>query len=204
KVTNRHLLSSTRVKPSTSASGSKPSGNTKNDRISRPLSSNEKNKVEAQSRKIKSRLNKKKSDFDNVCNEHVKHFVKGDHALCLFAMNGSIVSDVPSSSLIDCRLSKLFCGTLKFGNDQVAKIMGYGDYQIGNVTISRVYYVERLGHNLFSVGISHETSVAHSPQQNGIVERRNRTLIEAAHTMLIYARASLFLWAEAVATACYT
>ncbi|GJY72710.1 retrovirus-related pol polyprotein from transposon TNT 1-94 [Tanacetum coccineum] len=54
------------------------------------------------------------------------------------------------------------------------------------------------------VGISHETSVARSLQQNGIVERRNRTLIESAHTKLIYAKALLFLWAEAVATACYT
>ncbi|GJW15063.1 retrovirus-related pol polyprotein from transposon TNT 1-94 [Tanacetum coccineum] len=54
------------------------------------------------------------------------------------------------------------------------------------------------------VGISHETSVARSLQQNGVVERRNRTLIEAAHTMLIYAKAPLFLWAEAVATTCYT
>nr|GFA08217.1 retrovirus-related Pol polyprotein from transposon TNT 1-94 [Tanacetum cinerariifolium] len=54
------------------------------------------------------------------------------------------------------------------------------------------------------VGISHETSVARSPQQNGVVERRNRKLIEAACTMLIYAQASLFLWAEAVATACFT
>nr|GFA31741.1 putative ribonuclease H-like domain-containing protein [Tanacetum cinerariifolium] len=54
------------------------------------------------------------------------------------------------------------------------------------------------------VGISHETSVAFSPQQNGVVERRNRTLIEAACTMLIYAQAPLFLWAEAVATACFT
>ncbi|GJS60948.1 retrovirus-related pol polyprotein from transposon TNT 1-94 [Tanacetum coccineum] len=54
------------------------------------------------------------------------------------------------------------------------------------------------------VGISHETSVACSPQQNGVVERRNRTLIEAARTMLIYAKAPLFLWAKAVATACYT
>ncbi|GJR79849.1 retrovirus-related pol polyprotein from transposon TNT 1-94 [Tanacetum coccineum] len=63
---------------------------------------------------------------------------------------GSIVSDVPSSSLDDCRSSKLF--SVKFGNDHVAKILGYGDYQIGNVTISRVYYVEELGHNLFSVG----------------------------------------------------
>nr|GFC85812.1 hypothetical protein [Tanacetum cinerariifolium] len=54
------------------------------------------------------------------------------------------------------------------------------------------------------VGISHETSVARSPQQNGVVERRNRTLIEAARTTLIYAQASLFLWAEVVATACFT
>nr|GEX07559.1 hypothetical protein [Tanacetum cinerariifolium] len=60
----------------------------------------------------------------------------------------------------------------------------------------REYYEE--------VGISHETSVVRSPQQNDIVERCNRTLIEAARTMLIYAQASLFLWAEAVATACYT
>ncbi|GJR05334.1 putative ribonuclease H-like domain-containing protein [Tanacetum coccineum] len=54
------------------------------------------------------------------------------------------------------------------------------------------------------IGISHETYVARSPQQNGVVERRNHTLIEAARTMLIYAKAPLFLWAEAVATACYT
>ncbi|GJZ90862.1 hypothetical protein Tco_0662789 [Tanacetum coccineum] len=65
---------------------------------------------------------------------------------------GSIVFDVPSSSLDKCRSSKLFFGTDKFGNDHVAKILGYGDYQIGNVTISRVYYVLGLGYNLFSVG----------------------------------------------------
>nr|GEZ36312.1 hypothetical protein [Tanacetum cinerariifolium] len=262
-----------------------------------------------------------------------------------------------------------FLGTVIFGNDHVTKIMGYEDYQIGNVTISRVYYVEGLGHNLFSVwqfcdsdlegnnlytlslqdmmasppicilskasktkswlwhrrlshlnfgainhlarqglvrglpklkfkkdhlcsacamgkstkkthkpksedtnqeklyllhmdlcgpmrvesvngkkyilvivddysrftwvrlkvlvhriridngtefvnqtlrdyyeevGISRKTSAARSPQQNGVVERRNHTLIEAARTMLIYAQAPLFLWAEAVATACFT
>ncbi|GJR07894.1 retrovirus-related pol polyprotein from transposon TNT 1-94 [Tanacetum coccineum] len=50
-------------------------------------------------------------------------------------------------------------------------------------------------------GISHETSVARSPQQNGVIKRRNRMLIEAARTMLIYTKAPLFLWAEAVATA---
>nr|GFC21815.1 integrase, catalytic region, zinc finger, CCHC-type, peptidase aspartic, catalytic [Tanacetum cinerariifolium] len=67
---------------------------------------------------------------------------------------GSSSSNVPSS-LIACRLSNRplkFLGTVKFGNDHVAKIMGYADYQIGNVTISWVYYVEGLGYNLFFVG----------------------------------------------------
>ncbi|GJR80605.1 retrovirus-related pol polyprotein from transposon TNT 1-94 [Tanacetum coccineum] len=71
-----------RVKPSTSTSRSKPLGKTKNDRISRTPSSNEKNKVEVQSRKVKSSLNKKNSNSKNVCNEHVKHPVKGAKALC--------------------------------------------------------------------------------------------------------------------------
>nr|GEW00097.1 hypothetical protein [Tanacetum cinerariifolium] len=88
---------------------------------------------------------------------------------------GSTVSNVPSSSLDECRLSKIvlwyldsgcskhmtedrsqltnfvnkFLGTVKFRNDYMAKILGY---QIGNVMILRVYYVEGLGHNLFSVG----------------------------------------------------
>nr|GFA99025.1 hypothetical protein [Tanacetum cinerariifolium] len=45
-----------------------------------------------------------------------------------------------------------FLGRVKFRNDHVAKIMGYGDCKIGNVTIFRVYFMEGLGHNLFSVG----------------------------------------------------
>nr|GEU96082.1 retrovirus-related Pol polyprotein from transposon TNT 1-94 [Tanacetum cinerariifolium] len=44
-----------------------------------------------------------------------------------------------------------FLGTVKFDNDRVATIMGYSDYKIRNVTISRVYFVEGLGHNLFSI-----------------------------------------------------
>ncbi|GJX42431.1 retrovirus-related pol polyprotein from transposon TNT 1-94 [Tanacetum coccineum] len=46
--------------------------------------------------------------------------------------------------------------------------------------------------------------VPRSPQQNGVVERRSRTLVEAARTMLIFSKAPMFLWAEAVATAYYT
>nr|GEV31605.1 integrase, catalytic region, zinc finger, CCHC-type, peptidase aspartic, catalytic [Tanacetum cinerariifolium] len=47
---------------------------------------------------------------------------------------------------------KKFIGTVRFGNDNFGAIMGYGDYVIGNSVISRVYYVEGLGHNLFFVG----------------------------------------------------
>nr|GEZ79251.1 hypothetical protein [Tanacetum cinerariifolium] len=215
-----------------------------------------------------------------------------------------------------------FIGTMRFGNDQFAKIVGYGDYKLGDTIISRVYYMEGLNHNLFlvgqfcngglevafrqhtchiqnidkvdllqevlstlhmdlcgpmrtesinkrkyvlvivddytrfgwvrflrtkdetpevflkflkntqralnatictvktdngtefvnktltdlfeSVGITHQTSVPRSLQQNGVVKRMNRTLMEAARTMLIFTKAPLFLWAKAVATACYT
>ncbi|GKC48265.1 retrovirus-related pol polyprotein from transposon TNT 1-94 [Tanacetum coccineum] len=55
-----------------------------------------------------------------------------------------------------------------------------------------------------NVGITHQNSVALTPQQNGVVERRNRTLVEAARTMLIFSKAPLFLWAEAINTSCYT
>nr|GFA53284.1 retrovirus-related Pol polyprotein from transposon TNT 1-94 [Tanacetum cinerariifolium] len=55
-----------------------------------------------------------------------------------------------------------------------------------------------------SVGISHQVSSVRKPQQNEVVERRNQTLLEAARTMLIFSRAPLFLWAEAIATVYYT
>nr|GEU49191.1 hypothetical protein [Tanacetum cinerariifolium] len=55
-----------------------------------------------------------------------------------------------------------------------------------------------------TVGISHQMSSVRTPQQNGVVERRSRTLVEAARTMLIFSRAPLFLWVEAIATACFT
>ncbi|GJY61647.1 retrovirus-related pol polyprotein from transposon TNT 1-94 [Tanacetum coccineum] len=52
----------------------------------------------------------------------------------------------------------------------------------------RVYYED--------VGISHQTSVAHTPQQNSVVKRQNQTLVEASRTLLIFYKALLFLWAE--------
>ncbi|KAL8114230.1 hypothetical protein AgCh_021184 [Apium graveolens] len=53
-------------------------------------------------------------------------------------------------------------------------------------------------------GIMHEFSVARTPQQNGVVERKNRSLIEAARTMLEELKLPTYFWAEAVNTTCYT
>nr|GEX76339.1 retrovirus-related Pol polyprotein from transposon TNT 1-94 [Tanacetum cinerariifolium] len=50
-------------------------------------------------------------------------------------------------------------------------------------------------------GIRHQTSIARTPEQNGVIERRNLTLVEAARTMLSAAKVPLFFWAEAIATA---
>ncbi|GKD16754.1 integrase, catalytic region, zinc finger, CCHC-type containing protein [Tanacetum coccineum] len=128
-----------------------------------------------------------------------------------------------------------YLGTIRFGNDHIAKIMGYGDYQLGNVTISQDEFPEfmikflkmiqvRLNETVCNittdngtefvnqtlrayyeeVRIYHQASVSRTPQQNGIVERQNRTLVEFTRTMLIFSKALLFLWAEAVVTACYT
>ncbi|GKG52365.1 retrovirus-related pol polyprotein from transposon TNT 1-94, partial [Tanacetum coccineum] len=52
-------------------------------------------------------------------------------------------------------------------------------------------------------GIEHQTSTPRTPEQNGVVERGNRTLIEAAHTMLSASKLPLFFWAKAIATAWY-
>nr|GFA59493.1 putative ribonuclease H-like domain-containing protein [Tanacetum cinerariifolium] len=62
---------------------------------------------------------------------------------------------------------------------------------------TKIEYYER-------IGIFHQKTVPRTPQQNGVVERRNHTLVEAARTMLIFSKASMFLWAETMATACYT
>ncbi|GJT89140.1 retrovirus-related pol polyprotein from transposon TNT 1-94 [Tanacetum coccineum] len=53
-------------------------------------------------------------------------------------------------------------------------------------------------------GIEHQTFTPRTPEQNGAVERRNRTLVEVARTMLSASKLPLFFWAKAIATACYT
>ncbi|GKE37775.1 retrovirus-related pol polyprotein from transposon TNT 1-94 [Tanacetum coccineum] len=182
-VTPMNKVKKVRLKCSTSTCRSQPTCNKRNDRIWQKASSNSKNNIEAQPRKV----NKKNRVKEPMCDVNVKHTMLNENSQlicvkckqCMFDANhdvcfldfvnvvnvrskssskpnhlwGSNATDVPSSSsLVNDRLSRLFSGIVRFRNDQVAKIMGYGDYQLGNVIILRVYYIKGLGHNLFSVG----------------------------------------------------
>ncbi|GJU92401.1 retrovirus-related pol polyprotein from transposon TNT 1-94 [Tanacetum coccineum] len=71
-------------------------------------------------------------------------------------------------------------------------------------TINGKKYILVIDDDYSSVGIFHQKLVTRTPQQNVIVKRVNCTLVEAARTMLIFSKAPMFLWAEAVATTCYT
>ncbi|GKA40810.1 hypothetical protein Tco_0733403 [Tanacetum coccineum] len=75
----------------------------------------------------------------------------GDNA-CTSNPSEPKIKRFPNSTSSLGRLSKFFLGTVRFGNDHVAAILGFGDLQWGNILITRVYFVEGLGHNLFSVG----------------------------------------------------
>nr|GEY68312.1 hypothetical protein [Tanacetum cinerariifolium] len=116
-----------------------------------------------------------------------------------------------------------FLGTVKFGNDQITPILGYGDLiyldSLFEVLVQRglhaqvrivqtdkgTKFLNKTLHAYFAAEeINHQMFVARTPEQNGVVERRNRTLVEAAQTMLSTTKVPLFFWAEEIATACFT
>ncbi|GJV62555.1 putative reverse transcriptase domain-containing protein [Tanacetum coccineum] len=72
--------------------------------------------------------------------------------LILFIVDSGCTKHMTGNLKLLCNFVEKFLGTVHFGNDQFAPILGYGDLNQGNVTIKRVYYVEGLNHNLFSVG----------------------------------------------------
>nr|GFB82059.1 retrovirus-related Pol polyprotein from transposon TNT 1-94 [Tanacetum cinerariifolium] len=78
---------------------------------------------------------------------------------------------------------------------QVQHVRTYNGIEFKNKTLAKFFD---------GVGITQQFFAARTPQQNGVVERRNRTLVEAARTMLTFVNLPLFLWAEAIARACFT
>ncbi|GKA55481.1 integrase, catalytic region, zinc finger, CCHC-type containing protein [Tanacetum coccineum] len=142
----------------------------------------------------------RKDDVNTSISPTIDNASRITNVLKLTNTLGSTLLNVPSSSNshADCATHPIHC-TVWFGNDQFASILGHVDLVQGNIMIKRVYYVEGLNHNLFSVG-----QFCDADLENGIVKIRNRTLVEAARTMLSASKLPLFFWAEAIATACYT
>ncbi|GJT98996.1 hypothetical protein Tco_1094514 [Tanacetum coccineum] len=150
---NTHVLSST-LKCSTSKCGSKPTRNKRNDKISQTTSRNMKNKVEAQPRKV----NKNNRVIESICDGDVKHSLLNANSEPICAnCKKSMFDDVHDNCLLDfvknvvqivlwyldsgclkhmtgyrsqlMNFVSKFLGIVRFGNDNIARIMGYGDYQ---------------------------------------------------------------------------
>nr|GEW50298.1 integrase, catalytic region, zinc finger, CCHC-type, peptidase aspartic, catalytic [Tanacetum cinerariifolium] len=136
---------SKRVKRYTTASGLKPRSNIKKNRISTAKSVN-KLHVEEQFRTNKSILRtSNRVDSGSRLKRTVVQIV-------LWYLDSGCSKHMTGNRSRLMNFVKKFIGTVRFGNDHFGAIMGYGDYVIGDSVISMVYYVERLGHNLFSVG----------------------------------------------------
>nr|GEX24890.1 retrovirus-related Pol polyprotein from transposon TNT 1-94 [Tanacetum cinerariifolium] len=72
--------------------------------------------------------------------------------IILFIVNSGCSEHMTGNLKLLTNFVEKFLGSVKFGNDQIAPILGYGDLVQGTVTIKRVYYIEGLNHNLFSFG----------------------------------------------------
>nr|GEV45036.1 hypothetical protein [Tanacetum cinerariifolium] len=104
--------------------------------------------------RIPSVLNKMKSV--TACKDNLNSRTLNANAivqLILFIVVSGCTKHMTGNLKMLCNFVEKFLGTVRFGNDQFAPILGYGDLGQGNVTINRVYYVEGLNHNLFSVAM---------------------------------------------------
>ncbi|GJS22701.1 hypothetical protein Tco_0451333 [Tanacetum coccineum] len=136
---------STGVSSCTDASGSQPRSILKKHRIP-PAKSDSLKKVEDHSRTIRSSLRTTNRVDSSISSKRTVV------QIVLWYLDSGCSKHMTGDRSRLMNFVKKFIGTVRFGNDHFGAIMGYGDYVIGDSVISRVYYVEGLGHNLFSVG----------------------------------------------------
>ncbi|GJS66276.1 hypothetical protein Tco_0680840 [Tanacetum coccineum] len=136
---------STGVSSCTDASGSQPRSILKKHRIP-PAKSDSLKKVEDHSRIIRSSLRTTNRVDSSISSKRTVV------QIVLWYLDSGCSKHMTGDRSRLRNFVKKFIGTVRFGNDHFGAIMGYGDYVIGDSVISRVYYVEGLGHNLFSVG----------------------------------------------------
>nr|GFA23935.1 integrase, catalytic region, zinc finger, CCHC-type, peptidase aspartic, catalytic [Tanacetum cinerariifolium] len=143
-----------RVIPTTSVSRPQLKSNPQGDRVMHNNSQGKKQVVEDHRRSVK--LSKNKMSITTCvplcrilnCLLILLHLVE----IVLFIIDSGSSKHMTGNLKLLINFVEKFLGTVKFGNDQIAPILGYGDLVQGAVMIKRVYYVEGLNHNLFSVG----------------------------------------------------
>nr|GFA76763.1 integrase, catalytic region, zinc finger, CCHC-type, peptidase aspartic, catalytic [Tanacetum cinerariifolium] len=118
------------------------------DRVMRNNSQGKKQEVEDQRRSVK--LSKNKA-FVTACNDNLNAKTLNLVEIVQFIVDSGCSKHMTGNLKLLINFVEKFMGTVKFGNDQIAPILGYGDLVQGDVTIKRVYYIEGLNHNLFSV-----------------------------------------------------
>nr|GEY39150.1 integrase, catalytic region, zinc finger, CCHC-type, peptidase aspartic, catalytic [Tanacetum cinerariifolium] len=214
----------TRVNSCPNASGSQPKSHVKSNRIS-PAKGVNKLPVEDQPRTNKSHLRTLNRVDSSSCSKHmtrdrsqlmnfVKKFIgtvrfRNDHFGSIMGYGdyviGSRGSNLYTISIEDMMKSSPICLLSKaYKNKSWLWYRRLNHLNFGTINdLARKELVRGLPRLKF-VKDHLCSTVPRTPQQNGVVERRNRTLVEAARTMLIFSKASMFLRAEAVATACYT
>nr|GEW98612.1 retrotransposon protein, putative, Ty1-copia subclass [Tanacetum cinerariifolium] len=143
--TNVPVPPSTGVNRCTNASGSQPRSNTKNIRIS-PAKGVKKMQVEAQPRTNKSHL--RTLNHVDSSSRPKRTVIQ----IVLWYLDSGCLKHMTGNRLRLMNFMKKFIGIVRFRSDHFGAIRGYEDYVIGDSVISRVYYVEGLGHNLFFVG----------------------------------------------------
>ncbi|GJU79861.1 hypothetical protein Tco_1282226 [Tanacetum coccineum] len=90
--------------------------------------------------------------WNESVNKKVSFAIDNIVQLILFIVDSGCTKHMTGNLSLLCNFVEKYLGTVHFGNDQFAPILGYGDLVQGNIMINRVYYVEGLNHNLFSVG----------------------------------------------------
>nr|GEY14180.1 retrovirus-related Pol polyprotein from transposon TNT 1-94 [Tanacetum cinerariifolium] len=158
-------------------------------------------------------LKSKTSNVNVVCATCGKCLIDSNHFACvtkllhdvnivqliLFIVDSGCTKHMTSNLSQLCNFVEKYLGTVHFGNDQFASILDFGDLVQGNIMINRVYYVEGLNQNLFLVGqfCDADSEVALWKSTCFVRDLQGNDLLTAL-------KLSLFFWAEAIATACYT
>ncbi|GJU99470.1 retrovirus-related pol polyprotein from transposon TNT 1-94 [Tanacetum coccineum] len=149
RKTNKRVSFSTGVISTTSVSRPQLKSNRLEDRVMHNNSEGKKQQVEDHHRNFKFSNNKMSV---TACNDSLNAKTSNLVEIILFIVDSGCSKHMTGNLKLLSNFVEKFLGTVKFGNDQIAPILGYGDLVQGNVTIKRVYYVEGLNHNLFSVG----------------------------------------------------